>query len=286
MISHQILAERKAMQIAAAIILLFVYGGLGAYVWGFWQNRPNETYPFGRELLVLAPALVLHAWLVYAPLINGNMVILSFGHALNLITWLMLVMYLIGSLFYPLKGLQILLYPLAALSVILAVALPGQSSGYAVSNLPFIIHVGASILAYCLFGIATLLAVLIILLERDLRRHKMSALMRFLPPLLSLEKLMYQAIWMGFILLTISVASGTFFSETVFGIPFQWTHKAVFGVTSWLIYAVLLYLRSSRSWRGKKAAWWVIAGFFSLMLAYIGSKFVLEILLGRSSLLR
>ncbi|MDO5686790.1 MAG: cytochrome c biogenesis protein CcsA [Neisseria sp.] len=274
------------MQTAATIILLFIYGGLAAYVWGFWQNRPNETYPLARELALLAPALAVHAWLVWSPLVSGNMVIFSFGHALNLVTWLMLLMYMIGSIFYPLKGLQILLYPLAAFSLLLAVTLPGQASGYAMSNLPFIVHVGSSILAYCLFGIATLLAVLIILLERDLRRHRMSALMRFLPPLLSLEKLMFQGIWIGFALLTVSVVSGTFFAEIVFGAPFQWTHKAVFGIASWLIYAVLLYLRVVRSWRGKKAAWWVIIGFLSLMLAYIGSKFVLEILLGRSSLLR
>ena len=69
--------------------------------------------------------------------------------------------------------------------------------------------------------------------------------------------------------------------KTVFNMPFRWTHKVVFGMASWLIYAILLFGRTMRSWRGKKAAYFVIAGFLSLMLAYIGSKFVLEILLGR-----
>lgn len=269
------------MQTMALIILLFIYGGLGAFVWGFWRNRPNDEYPIKREIAILVPALILHAAAVWLPMLSGGQVNFGFGHALNLITWLMLLLYCIGSLLYPLKGLQIFLYPMAVLSIIVAALLPGQNANYAATNVPFFIHVGSSIFAYCLFGIATIMAVLILLLERDLHRRKMSPLMTFLPPLLSLEKLMFQAIWLGFILLTISVVTGTVFSETVFNMPFRWTHKVVFGMASWLIYAILLFGRTMRSWRGKKAAYFVIAGFFSLMLAYIGSKFVLEILLGR-----
>ena len=269
------------MQTMALIILLFIYGGLGAFVWGFWRNRPNDEYPIKLEIAILVPALILHAAAVWLPMLSGGQVNFGFGHALNLITWLMLLLYCIGSLLYPLKGLQIFLYPMAVLSIIVAALLPGQNANYAATSIPFFIHVGSSIFAYCLFGIATIMAVLIILLERDLHRRRMSPLMSFLPPLLSLEKLMFQAIWLGFILLTISVVTGTVFSETVFNMPFRWTHKVVFGIASWLIYAVLLFGRIFRSWRGKKAAYFVIAGFFSLMLAYIGSKFVLEILLGR-----
>ncbi|MBR6026842.1 MAG: cytochrome c biogenesis protein CcsA [Neisseriaceae bacterium] len=257
------------------LILLFIYAGLGAYVWGFWRNRPTDHYPLRRELSILFPALLLHAVVIWSP-------ILSFGHALNLITWLMLLMYCIGSCFYPLKGLQILLYPIASFSLLLSLLMPGQQYQYEISTLPMI-HIIASIFSYCLFGISMLLAVLIILLERDLHRRKMSPLMRFLPPLLSLEKLMFQTIWVGFILLTISVLSGTVFSQQFFGYPFQVTHKSVFGIASWLIYAILLYGRIFRSWRGRQASWLVIIGFFSLMLAYIGSKFVLEIILGRAS---
>ena len=101
----------------------------------------------------------------------------------------------------------------------------------------------------------------------------------FLPPLLSLEKLMFQGMWAGFLLLTVSVVSGTVFSEEVFGVPARFSHKTVFGILSWLIYAALLFMRRRSGWRGKKVAVWTIVGFVSLMLAYVGSKFVLEVML-------
>ena len=109
------------------LILLFIYAGLGAYVWGFWRNRPTDHYPLRRELSILFPALLLHAVVIWSP-------ILSFGHALNLITWLMLLMYCIGSCFYPLKGLQILLYPIASFSLLLSLLMPGQQYQYEIKS--------------------------------------------------------------------------------------------------------------------------------------------------------
>ena len=92
---------------------------------------------------------------------------------------------------------------------------------------------------------------------------------------------MFQGMWAGFVLLTYSVISGTFFAETVFGKPMTFTHKTIFSIMSWLIYGALLLKHSMTAWRGKKAAVWTIVGFVSLIFAYVGSKFVLEIILHR-----
>lgn len=143
------------------------------------------------------------------------------------------------------------------------------------------LHITVSLRSYSLFGIAALFAWLILLLDRDLRRHRFSPLVSFLPPLLSLEKLMFQSMLLGFVLLTVSALSGTVFAPAVFGHPMAWTHKTVFGLAAWLIYAMILLLHRTRRWRGRKAACWCLAGFISLMLAYIGSKFVLQVLLQR-----
>lgn len=273
---------------------MFVYGGLGGFVWGFWRNRATDRYPRKAELAVLGAALALHAWLVWSPIFNLSMNILGFSHALNVVVWLMLALYLMGSFFYDTKGLQIILYPLAIIVLALSLIVPwwgGQEgevvsgasaiSGMGGSPVLFGLHVGSSILAYGLFGISTLFAIMIILLEKDLRARRMSNLMKFAPPLLSIEKLMFEAIWLGFIFLTISVVTGTIFSEETFGAPFRWTHKSIFGMLSWIIYGVLMWYRVHLSWRGARAAWWVIIGFTSLLLAYIGSRFVLEIILHR-----
>ncbi|MDO4248818.1 MAG: cytochrome c biogenesis protein CcsA [Neisseria sp.] len=263
------------------ILPMLVYAALALFAWKYYKNGGSGTYPLNIELGILAPATLVHGILIALPVFADKVLVMGFGYALSLIVWLVLVMYFAGSFFYSLKGLQLLLYPVAAISLLLAAVFPGKHTGYSVSNLPFMLHIGTSLVAYSMFAIVTLLAVLILWLSRDLHQHKFSPLVAFLPPLLSLEKLMFQGMWAAFALLTVSVVSGTFFSEEVFGRPFAFTHKSVFGILSWLIYGALLLKRSMMGWRGRRAAIWTIIGFVSLMLAYVGSKFVLEVLLER-----
>ncbi|UOO81714.1 cytochrome c biogenesis protein CcsA [Uruburuella testudinis] len=263
------------------ICLMLVYAGLAGFVWLRYKKRGETPYPLKMELAVLAAALLVHGVALSLPVLQDQILIMGFGYSISLIVWLMLMMYWCGSFFYSLRGLQLLLYPCAAFSLLLGVVFPGKFIGYQISDWPFMLHVGASLLAYGLFGIVTLLAVLVLLLNRELHKRKFSALVSFLPPLLSLEKLMFQGMWAGFLLLTYSVVSGTFFAEAVFGKSASLSHKTVFGILSWLIYGGLLLKHSMTAWRGKKVAVWTIIGFVSLMLAYVGSKFVLEIILHR-----
>lgn len=263
------------------ICLTLVYAALSIFVW-YWRTRRSEQpYPIKAELAVLGVALLAHGAAILLPMLSDHVLIMGFGYAVSLTVWLMLMMYFAGSFFYRLRGLQLLLYPMVSFSLIMATIFPGKFTGYQMDHWPFLLHIASSLLAYSLFGIVTLIAILILWLSRELHKHKFSALVAFLPPLLSLEKLMFQGMWTGFALLTVSVVSGTFFAETVFGHPATFNHKTVFGVISWLIYAGLLLKRSLTAWRGKKVAIWTIIGFISLMLAYIGSKFVLDVILHR-----
>jgi ABC-type uncharacterized transport system permease subunit len=118
-------------------------------------------------------------------------------------------------------------------------------------------------------------------IERRLHDARVTQVLQKLPPLLTMEALLFRIIWAGFILLTLSLASGIVFSEEVFGKPAPFTHKTVFGVMSWAIFAALLCGRHIYGWRGRMAVRWTLAGFLTLVLAYIGSRFVLEIILGR-----
>ncbi len=263
------------------ICLMLVYTALSFFVWRYQGAGQEQAYPIRKEFAVLGVTLLVHGISIWQPVIGNRLLVLGFGYALSLMVWLVLMLYFAGSFFYRLRGLQLLLYPVAALLMLPAAVFPGHHAGYQTENWPFILHVTSSLLAYGLFTIAALVAVLILWLSGHLHKHKFSPLVSFLPPLLSLEKMMFQSMWVGFALLTISVTSGTFFSENVFGVPFQFTHKTVFGIISWFIYAGLLLKRSLTSWRGKKVAIWTIIGFMSLVLAYFGSKFVLEVILHR-----
>jgi ABC-type uncharacterized transport system permease subunit len=102
-----------------------------------------------------------------------------------------------------------------------------------------------------------------------------------LPPLLTLESLLFRLLGLGFALLTLTLVTGVVFSEEIFHKPAELNHKTVFAVLSWIIYAVLLGGRRLRGWRGKLAVRWTWFGFVMLLLAYVGSRFVLEVILHR-----
>ena len=118
-------------------------------------------------------------------------------------------------------------------------------------------------------------------LDRALHAKRFSPVIRQMPPLLALERLLFQVLWAGFALLTLTVFSGVLFSEQLFGRPVALSHKTVFALMSWLIFAALMWGRWRHGWRGRLAVRWTLAGFVLLLLAYVGSKFVLEVLLHR-----
>ncbi|HRE16293.1 MAG TPA: cytochrome c biogenesis protein CcsA, partial [Rhodocyclaceae bacterium] len=145
----------------------------------------------------------------------------------------------------------------------------------------FKLHFIAAMLAYSLFTLAALHAVFMGFTETKLHQKALTKSLTSLPPLLTMESLLFRMLGTGFVLLTLALGSGVFFSEAVFGKPLALNHKTLFAFASWGIFATLLVGRHFRGWRGKKALHWTLAGFLVLMLAYMGSRFVAEVLLGR-----
>lgn len=226
-------------------------------------------------------ALLLHAWLLYTTLFAPQGTNLHVGVAVSLIAWLVTLIYWFESLWYPLGVLQAMVLPVAAVAVPLPWFLPAQHL-LAYAGMPlFTIHLVISMLAYGLISIAALHAVLAWVMESRLHSGRMPAFLRGLPPLIGLERLAFRILAIGFALLTLTVVSGVFFSEALFGKPFRLTHKVVFGIVAWVVFGLLLAGRHWRGWRGRTAVRWTLAGFAFLFLAYVGSKFVLEVVLQR-----
>ena len=147
------------------------------------------------------------------------------------------------------------------------------------------------LLAYSTLTIAAFHAVLMALQESRLhglppaKQHGwLTSTLDRLPPLLTMEKLLFRLIALGFLLLSLTVLSGVVFSEELFGVPFTWDHKIIFTLMSWALFALLLAGRYLRGWRGKTALRFILTGFTTLLLAYVGSRFVLEVILHRSPL--
>lgn len=301
------------MDIVLYALTALLYGGLAVAGWrAYWHGgdhadaRPmlasvpqmpapalaaatGMTAP-GRALLFAA--LVAHGLLLHMTIFPRDAMVFGFAFALSAMFWLGVGIYWVESFFLPLDGLRLLVLPLACVASLIPLAFGGvRVLPYAAAPL-FKLHFIIANIAYGLFAIAALHAVLMLFAERRLHALR-SALERnaggswlaswldTLPPLLTLEKLLFRLIAAGFVLLTLTLLSGIVFSEQIAGRPLKFDHKTVFAVLSWLMFGALLTARRMSGWRGRAALRWVLASFVALLLAYVGSRFVLEVLLHR-----
>jgi ABC-type uncharacterized transport system permease subunit len=267
------------------VLAAALYAGLALHFWRSRWRGPALDQPVaglaGWERAWLLAALAMHGVTLAQEIFPDNAMRFGFAVALSLILWLALALYWIESFYARMEGLQMLGLPLAAVCVLLPAALPGQHLLANADSPAFRLHFLMAMLAYSLFTLAALHAVLMAVAEKRLHRGRLTPLFAGLPPLLTMEALLFRLIHVAFVLLTLTLASGILFSETLFGKALPFNHKTVFAILSWLIFAALLAGRHLRGWRGRVALRWTLAGFGALLLAYIGSRFVLEVILGR-----
>lgn len=261
-----------------------LYAALGIH---FWRSRNDVLRPKGApahplgERLLLAIALLAHGAALQQELFPDGKMRFGFSVAISLMVWLAVLFYWIETLYTRLDGLQTLAMPAAAAGAILPLFWPGQHEIANAGTLAFRAHFVVAMLAYSLFTLAALHALLMALAERQLHSARLTRAFSSLPPLLTMEALLFRLIGIAFVLLTLTLASGMAFSETLFGKAFRFDHKTVFAVVSWLLFGALLVGRRAWGWRGRVALRWTLAGFAALMFAYVGSRFVLEVLLHR-----
>jgi ABC-type uncharacterized transport system permease subunit len=254
--------------------------------WHFWRTRWRTPAPAASALqpweraAILVP-LALHGWLLYDGVFARELRF-GFAQALSAMMFLGVAVYWLESLFYRIAGMLPLVLPLAAAAVPLPALFPGliSSSAHAQAG-EFKLHLALAMIAYGLAVIALLHAALMAAAERQLHRRGTLAFSG-LPPLLTLEALLFRMIAAAFVFLTLTLATGVAFSETLFGRPLRADHKTVFAILSWLTFAWLLAGRRLYGWRGRTALRWTLTGFLLLLLAYIGSRFVLEVILQRA----
>ena len=269
------------------LITSLMYAALAVY---FWRTRwaaatsasALRAHPKTLEHLMVLVPLILHATLLYDSVFAGSGVHLGVGNAISTIVWLTVVIYWLGNIFYNVEGLQAMVMPVAAVCAFLPALFPPARALPNTELAAFKVHLLISMLAYSLFTIASLHVLLMALLERRLHGGELPVALQKLPPLLTMETLLFRIITAGFVLLTLTLATGIVFSEELFGKAMRFNHKTVFGVLSWIIFAALLGGRQLYGWRGRMAVRWTLTGFLMLVLAYVGSKFVLEVILGRA----
>jgi ABC-type uncharacterized transport system permease subunit len=237
--------------------------------------------PSGWQRGLLPIALALHGFLLIRDMLGGSGFNLNLGTALSLIIWLTVLIYWIESHWVQIGALQNLVLPVAAICVPLPYFMSAQHV-LAYAGMPlFKSHLVISMPAYGLLTVAALHALLLSVLEKRLHKGNLPALLNDLPPLMSLERLTFRILFVGFVLLTLTLLSGMVFSDALFGKPFKLTHHVILGFVAWVIFGLLLLGRRLWGWRGQVAVRWLLSGFGFLLLAYLGSKFVLEVILRR-----
>ena len=192
--------------------------------------------------------------------------------------WLVLAVYMVESRFVPLPSARRVLAALAGLAVLMALAFPGESRPTASPWAP--LHWVLGLASYGLFGVAVLHAALLNRAERQMRLKPSSAGAAGLPmtgmPLLRLERLTFQFVAAGVVVLSLAIGLGWWFTPA-----WHWDHKNLLAVLGWLVLTGLLTGRRVFGWRGRRATRWLYFGAVLLLLSYAGSRFVLEVVLQR-----
>jgi ABC-type uncharacterized transport system permease subunit len=204
----------------------------------------------------------------------------SFLSAMSLVAWVIVAILLLTALAKPVDKLGMVVFPMAALILLLKLTVP--ESVHTVKDLswPMTTHIVVSMLAYSFLNIAAFQAALLAFQDWRLRSHHTDLLVRSLPPLQTMESLLFQLIAAGFVFLSVSLLTGFIFLEDMFAQHLA--HKTILSILAWILFGVLLIGRARYGWRGTIAIHWTLGGFLSLMLAYFGTKMVLEWVLNQA----
>lgn len=183
--------------------------------------------------------------------------------------------YLLGCLTMPIRRLGILVFPLSAISLMFSYVWHSDAN-YLNASGAFAAHVLVSILAYSLLTIAAIQALLYVYQERQLKKRMAPTMLAALPPLQTMEMLLFRLVGVGFVLLSLSLVSGAFFSQHIFGQPFEFKHHTILALLGWFVFATLLYKRYRHGLRGSQAVSWTLGGFLLIQLGYFGTKVISE----------
>ena len=258
---------------ASPIPLSLSVAAAAAYAWPALQARQLSQR---SSRLWVGAAWILHGVVLMAALL-GSQPHFGFAPAMSVTAWLVAAVYAVEIRIYPQLPTRWTLCALGAAAVLAGSVFPGNPIPHAASAW-LALHLALGVACYGLFGIAVIHAWFMTRAEARFRHAQDpdSGL-----PLLTLERLTYRFAHAGFMLLSATLLVGLLFGEVLYGHAWRWDHKSVFSVLAWACFAALAVGRLGLGWRGKRAVYVLYAGSLLLLLAYVGSRFVSEVVLGR-----
>ena len=262
------------------IFAIVLYLTAGALLARRLLRRPGEeTLRKGHIIALALLGAAFHAVVLEQEILTETGLDLAIFHAGSLVTWAMALLLMLATLVRPLENLGVAILPIAAVGLGLDLFFHSHHVVVEHHALGLNLHIILSIFAYSLLSIAAAQAVLLAIQEHHLHHKRPGGFIRALPPLETMEALLFQMIWLGFVMLTLALIKGFIFLQDIFAQHLL--HKTVLSITAWVIFFILLWGRRRFGWRGHMATRWTLVGFLTLVMAYFGSKFVLELILGR-----
>lgn len=258
---------------AINLAALLIYLAAGLYQ--FQKIHRHKPIAETHFLKVVGLGIVFHVLGLYQLILLPQGLDLSIDNMFSLVMLIVSSLVCISCLRKPLHNLFIFLFPLSIIAIILSMWL--QKPLFIDVDSGVTVHILFSIVAYSILTIATFQALLLGWQNHQLKNHHVTGWVRLLPPLQTMEALMFELLWVGVILLSIGIAAGFIYLEDILGQHL--THKTVLSLFAWCVFVGLLWGRHSLGWRGNLAVKWVLTGFSLLLLAYFGSKLVLEVIL-------
>ncbi|MCY4420847.1 MAG: cytochrome c biogenesis protein CcsA [Gammaproteobacteria bacterium] len=253
-----------------------------AFVVILWRthNLDENRRDSNRSLMLAAwgAACLAHATYLYPHTFTAQGLNLTFYNVVSILFFIVAALILVLATARKGELLGLLVLPLVMVSIALTIYKP-EVAASTVNLHGLQLHIVTSLFAFSVLVISALQSILLFSQDRHLRRHQLSGMTRALPPLHDTEKFLFQTIAVGFILLSAALITGFLFLEDMF--EQHVAHKTILSVLAWLIFAMLLLGRWQFGWRGSIAMRWTLGGFGFLLLAYLGSKFVQELILHR-----
>ncbi len=242
-----------------------------------WQWRSNHHQP-KQHLIILfilaIPAIVFHSFILHWTIDTTSGQNLSLFNLISLVAWVVALIILLTSLIKPIENLTLLVFPVAILAIILAQYLPGHEIVNTGEHPKQLIHIFLSTLTFSVICIAALQALVLAIQNYLLRNIRNSHLMQKLPPLETMEQILFQFILIGFILLSIVLLSSVIFFHPIFATAMR--QKSILAIAAWSVFFILLIGRHYLGWRGRIAIQWTFLGAILIMCIYYGSQFLLH----------
>jgi ABC-type uncharacterized transport system permease subunit len=268
------------LSLALAVASIVVYGlATAELVRALWQGESKRNR-LGVALGALA--MVAHLYLVMGAILMPTGLALGFFNALSLAAAVMALLIVLLTLAQPVENLGIALFPLAAVALLGQVGVGQPDAGATLTDTSpgLNLHVLVSMSSHAVLGLAALQGLVLGLQHRLLHDRRPMRALRGLPPLSVMEKLLFHMIAIGFVLLTVALASGLIYLEDMFAQHL--VHKTVLTMAAWVVFGILLGGHYIAGWRGPTAVKLTVGAFVLLVLGYFGSKLVLELILDRA----